>query len=1337
MSNKLSAPNNPQETISVTSPEINPLILVVDDDELLREWVCLNLEQFGFDTLEAENGQIAIAKCEKTIPDIILMDATMPVMDGFDSCREIKKRWPDEEISIFFVTGLQQDEQTIEKAFNVGGEEFITKPINLHILKHRIVRVMEVKQKNSEIIAAYGEANKLRRIVDNSTNVVVITDVDGNIEYVNKKFVDVTGYTKEEVLGLNNRILNSGAQSEQFYQELWNTVLSGEVWKGEFKNVKKDGSTYYSGSTISSIKDSSGKIVNIVANSADITEKKESERKSQWFDLTQSIGNKINALSLMQLTLKEVLSRSLELIFSVPWLPDHIQGSVLLKDPKNGELVSTIQVGMPEELLQTCNRVPVGTCLCGKVVSKQKVFFSSHVDESQAELGCGKIPSHGQYCVPINENDEIIGVLNIILPADHKKNPMEESFLKSIGQVFAAVINKKRAEERAEELLRELDFQKKTLDEHAIVSATDVGGRIIYVNDKFVSISGYDREELMGQNHRMVKSDEHPPEFYKELWSTISSGKTWHGEVKNFAKNGDAYWVRATVVPFLNEKGKPFRYVSIRTDVTEMKSLEKHLIVAKEGAEAAGRAKSDFLANMSHEIRTPMNAIIGLSHLCLQTRLTTRQKDYVRKVHNSATSLLRIINDILDFSKIDAGRLDMESIDFTLEEVLGTMSSMVSLKAQEKQLEFLMETAVDIPPSLIGDPLRLGQVLINLTNNAIKFTDEGEIVIYTELLEKDDDFVRIQFTVRDTGIGMTTEQIAGLFQSFSQADSSITRKYGGTGLGLTISKKLVEMMGGDIRVESESGVGSKFICDVRLGVSDQIIEKNLIPAVDLRGMRVLAVDDNESARNVISDYLSSFTFKVNKAVDGKDAIIQVQEAEMAGDPFELIIMDYMMPEIDGISATAKIRNELDLNKKPKVIMATAYGEENVVKRAADEAHVDGFLVKPINQSLLFESIMETFGHAETARNKNTPKYGGGKDFSVVLSGAKVLVVEDNEINQQVARELLAQANIDVLVADNGQKALDIINSEVLDGVLMDLQMPVMDGLTATRKIRKNPQYKELPILAMTANAMAGDRELCLEAGMQDHIAKPIDPGNMFSTMARWIKPATPKPLPTSNDRDGEYEGTELELPIIEGVDVQDGLRRMGGSIKGYLKLLSRFQDNQSGATDAIANAISNGDVATAQRLAHTLKGVSGTIGAVNLQKQAAKVESAIKEGSEVELVNTLLADAAKELNRVCTLLEKVLTSDMGHSKQRVEGEDSQESIAKRNELLKQAMGQLEIFDAAIEDTLSALKDGYLSKEMYDCFEKVEKQVSEYDFEGAAVTLKQCCKGLDIDLENSQ
>ncbi|HIJ84572.1 MAG TPA: response regulator, partial [Magnetococcales bacterium] len=504
------------------------------------------------------------------------------------------------------------------------------------------------------------------------------------------------------------------------------------------------------------------------------------------------------------------------------------------------------------------------------------------------------------------------------------------------------------------------------------------------------------------------------------------------------------------ISPVRGADGAITNYLAIKDDITVQKLMDEERKQALAKAEQASRAKSEFLANMSHEIRTPMNAIIGLSHLCLQTSLNAKQKDYIRKVHHSATSLLRILNDILDFSKIDAGRLDMESIEFTLEEVLGNLASMISLRAHEKNLEFIINPMLDIPPVLIGDPLRLGQILINLTSNAIKFTQKGEVIVSVRLLERQEGFVRLEFDVEDSGIGMTKEQMDGLFQAFSQADTSITRRYGGTGLGLAISKRLIEMMHGSIRVESQPGMGSRFIFDIHLGVGKVLPRPNFVPTSDLVGMKVLVVDDNENACEVLACHLETMSFKVTRVHDGARAIHAVREASQLGEPFPLVLMDYMMPDQDGITTAARIRFDLELSPPPIIIMATAFGEEEVIRRAAQEARVDGFLVKPISQSLLFESIMETFGKKGNDIRSDFQIHGENRESFAVLSGARILLAEDNEINQQVAQELLEQANMTVIVVENGRQAVDLVFREAFDGVLMDVQMPFMDGLTATR-----------------------------------------------------------------------------------------------------------------------------------------------------------------------------------------------------------------------------------------------------------------------------------------------
>jgi two-component system, sensor histidine kinase and response regulator len=791
--------------------------------------------------------------------------------------------------------------------------------------------------------------------------------------------------------------------------------------------------------------------------------------------------------------------------------------------------------------------------------------------------------------------------------------------------------------------------------------------------------------------------------------------------------DGRVVWIHALGHVVKDASGKPTDMFGVTQDITDFKQLEADLVGARRKAEEATEMKSMFLANMSHEIRTPMNAIIGLSHLALKTPLTPKQRDYVGKIHNAGTSLLTVINDILDFSKIEAGRLDIESIPFGLDNVIQQVAVVTGEKAHEKGLEFLVDVPHGIPQNLVGDPLRLGQVLTNLVNNAVKFTTHGEIRVKGELLERTGDKVKLRFSVRDTGMGMSPDQVARLFQPFTQADMSTTRKHGGTGLGLTISRRLVEMMGGQIWLESTPGAGSTFIFTAWFGLG--AAAGHVVPA-ELMRLSALVVDDNPAARDIISEALAGVVARVDAVSGGAEAVAAVKQHDTNA-PYDVIFMDWRMPEVDGLTATRLIKQDPALRRKPAVVMVTAFGREEV-REEAERLDIDGFLVKPVTKSMLVDTLVTLFSPAQ---GETASASAAAEERGVRLDGLRVLLVEDNEINQQVAVELMEGVGVAVDVAHHGRQAVEMLEA-VGDPVpyhviLMDVQMPEMDGYQATARIRSQERFDRLPIVAMTAHATVEERQRCVAAGMVDHVTKPIDPAALYAVLVRFRPDGlAPERTPAPAKREPSPGG----LPAMDGLDTAQGLRRVAGNRSLYVSLLGQFLAGQVDAAEKIRESLDRGDRAVAERLAHTVKGVAGNLAAGPVQAAAGALEKAIRDGVEparLEALRTSLADALARLSSVLRPALEALAPSLQASLTPAVTPPADPSVL--GPLVERWARLLAECDAGTVDGLE--REGALLSALFggsEAFAGFASQVKAYDFESALEALRRAAgeKGIE-------
>lgn len=653
-----------------------------------------------------------------------------------------------------------------------------------------------------------------------------------------------------------------------------------------------------------------------------------------------------------------------------------------------------------------------------------------------------------------------------------------------------------------------------------------------------------------------------------------------------------------------------FRRIKAMSD--EIVRYNGTLEVKTREANAASIAKSLFLANMSHEIRTPMNAILGFSHLALKTDLSPKQADYVSKIKAASSALLSLINDILDFSKVEAGMLTLENGHFEIRETIENATAISAVKAAEKGVDVRIAIDDDVPTTLLGDALRLNQIVLNLVSNAVKFTERGGVILSVRAVERRDPDLVLEISIRDTGIGMTPEQQANLFRSFSQADSSMTRRFGGTGLGLAISKQLVELMGGSIRVDSTPGAGSTFTFTVKLQVGDSAMLASAAHIAELRGLRVLIVDDNPASREILHNLFESWSVQADLVASGSEAIAFLEAANEAGTNYDLMLIDWKMPGMDGIEAVEAMQASDKLTRLPTIMMVSAYAREEAMA-GARQAGISAFLVKPIDPGLLLQQITQFIGQHRTEPVAGAPAQPVAPMVAPELRGARVLLVEDNEINSEVAYEILTDGGLVVELAANGRIACDLVLDPArrYDAVLMDVQMPEMDGITATKRIRERIPSERLPIIAMTAHAYEQERQNCLRAGMNDHVAKPVDPALLMRTLERWLKPAAPEAKPTVAPQIPPTAAA-TDLPdSLPPFDIPVALSRVNGKAALLRKLIVNFGIKYRGAIATLRADIEAGAVDDARRLAHTLKGVAGSLELRKVAEASRQLEDAL------------------------------------------------------------------------------------------------------------------------------
>jgi PAS domain S-box-containing protein len=1229
-------------------------ILIVEDSPTQAEFLRHFLEKGLYRVTVANNGVQALASIGSRLPALVISDVIMPEMGGYELCRRIKADEKTRDIPVILLTSLT-DAEDVLAGLDCGADSYITKPYDEEYLLTLIPRII----------------------------------ADSTPRGRERQRVNIDGF----FLG-GKRLVS--ADPHQMLTLLISSYEAAVIRNGELLRAQGE------------LRDMNDHLENLVAARTTALSAEIAERKRAQESLRES---------------QSLLSS----FFESP-------GAMRFVYELDGEAV--IPITGNRTILEYAGVDPVHLPSNTAINTMFAEEFRQTVRATRECLASGKTITYESRAQPSRGGGWFFTSVSFL------------GYGSSGFPRFSSVTHDISARKRAEEALRESEERYRRIAESLsdyfyTVTVRDGKAAATTHSPACAAVTGYEAHEFErnpGLWIAMVPEQERDKVIKASL--EIRAGKSMFPiEHHILRKDGKLRWVRDTPIPKYDSGGTLVSYDGVIKDITESKLAEEkiaalnveleqrvakrtsqlrtvneELLLAKTAAERANNAKSDFLATMSHEIRTPMNAIIGFSALALKMPLPPRQKDYLIKIHSAGISLLATINDILDFSKIEAGRLTMERVNFSLNQVIEEVVAITSQAASSKGLEFILNIPTDIPTGLSGDPHRLHQILVNLVGNAVKFTPKGEIELQLGIVEKTTEKVKLKFTVRDTGIGMTKEEISKLFQPFSQVDSSMARKYGGTGLGLSIVRRLVEMMSGQIWTDSEPGKGSTFVFtawfDLGLPVE---LRPNPLPAT-LTGVRVLVADDNPAAQAAMRDILQSLRFRVEVVGTGEEAVGSVMQAD-AKDPFGLVLMDCKMPGVDGVEATRRIVKEGVAKNIPAVIILSASGDCEDVRAQALKAGAAGFLVKPVTGSTLFDEIIRTF--APPSRPDAREECEGTSGPSG-LDGARALLVEDNEMNQQIAVELLTSAGVHTVVTGNGREALERLGEAGAryDMVLMDIQMPEMDGYEATRRIRAQGRFADLPIIAMTAHALEEEQKKAAAIGMNGYISKPIDPDAMFETLLRFYhrEPGAPPCAETPEMRPAR----KASVPDITGIDIKGAMRRVVGNADLLVDLLRRYVEEQEGTVERIREELRKGDDVLAIRLAHTLRGVSGNIGASEVQEAAAEVEIALEKEGGLERADKGLARLSQVLG---STMAKIRAALVGFSASGTAVSSGAIIVPASAEIMETLLQYVEASDCEAVTFLRSVHDRVAALLAPDDFEKIKAALEVYDFEAACRALR--------------